>query len=229
MKYYEACEKLRNEHPKLIEQLAATDNLEKWGEISKIFTKEDKKKIYDMAEPKWIERKIEEGTLLLNPEVKKELETRDYKPLSILRKMIWASVLVMLEGEDSKENFSRIKRKIIKKHTNKWWFDVYNRLKPTYAAKAWLDKEGLGLAVSYAVQNSSFLGGVAQSKRDDILRMIPSGEVSDSKRIKRKGQKKVSPSSCPACSSFFVTGTFKGWICADCGATDKSPVSREKG
>jgi len=36
------------------------------------------------------------------------------------------------------------------------------------------------------------------------------------------------PKTCPACNSSFVTGTFKGWICADCGATDETPISRKK-
>ena len=88
--------------------------------------------------------------------------------------MIWASVLVMLEGEDSKECYNRIKDKIIKKHSNKWWFDVQRRVKPTYAAKSRLKKETLGKATSFAAQRSSFLGEVMQGSRDGILKMIPS-------------------------------------------------------
>ena len=36
------------------------------------------------------------------------------------------------------------------------------------------------------------------------------------------------PKQCPACKSYFVTGTLYGWVCADCGATKESPVSRKK-
>lgn len=36
------------------------------------------------------------------------------------------------------------------------------------------------------------------------------------------------PSYCPACKSAFIAETLYGWICADCGATKESPVSRKK-
>ena len=174
MKYKEALEILSEEHPVLIANLIATDNLEKWGVLTKYLSKDDKAKIYDIAEPKWIERKITNGTLLLHPDVRSDLIARNFKPLSIHRKMIWASILVMLEGEDSKECYNRIKDKIIKKHSNKWWFDVQRRVKPTYAAKSRLKKETQGKATSFAAQRSSFLGEVMQSSRDGILKMIPS-------------------------------------------------------
>lgn len=35
------------------------------------------------------------------------------------------------------------------------------------------------------------------------------------------------PSDCPACNSAFVTETLYSWMCADCGATKESPVSRK--
>ena len=173
MKYYEVLEKLSQEHPILIENLIATDDLEKWAGITKSLSKDDKSKIYDIAEPKWIERKIANGTLLLHPDVRAELIARSYKALSAHKKMIWASFLVMLEGADSKERYDRIKLKIIKKHSNKWWFGVQNRIKPTYAAKSRLEKQVLGNAASFAAQNSSFIGTVVQEYRDDVLKMIP--------------------------------------------------------
>lgn len=173
MSYYEVLEKLSQEYPVLIEDLIATDDLERWGVITKALSKDDKSKIYDLAEPKWIERKVLDGTLLLHPDVRTELAARDYKPLSIHRKMIWASVLVMYDGSDSKERYNRIKNKIIKKHSNKWWFDVHKRVKPTYAAKKRIEKQALGNVTSFATQSSSFLGGVVQDYRDDALKMIP--------------------------------------------------------
>lgn len=174
MKYYEVLEKLSQEHAILIENLISTDDLEEWGVITKDLPKDDKLKVYDLAEPKWVERKIINRTLLLHPDVRAELIVREYKPLSIHRKMIWASVLVMYEGADSKERYNRIKSKIIKKHSNKWWFDVHKRVKPTYAAKSRLDKQALGNAASFAAQKSSFLGGIVQEQLQDALKMIPS-------------------------------------------------------
>lgn len=173
MKYNEVLEKLTQEYPLLIQNLIATDDLERWGSITKNLSKNDKSKIYALAEPKWIKRKILDGTLLLHPDVCAELVAREYKPLSIHRKMIWASVLVMYDGLDSKERYNRIKNKIINKHSNKWWFDVHKRVKPTYAAKKRIEKQALGNVVSFAAQNSSFLSGVAQDTRDNALKMIP--------------------------------------------------------
>jgi hypothetical protein len=45
--------------------------------------------------------------------------------------------------------------------------------------------------------------------------------------VKMKYDENV-PKQCPACKSYFVTGTLYGWVCADCGATKESPVSRKK-
>ncbi|TQF70014.1 hypothetical protein [Pseudoalteromonas luteoviolacea] len=174
MKYYEALEKLSKENPIIIENLISTDDLEKWSELTKGFSKDDKQKLYNIAEPKWIERKINEGTLLLHPKIRAELVSRNFNPLSIHKKMIWASVLVMYEGDDSIERFNRIKQKIISKHSNKWWFNVYQRVESTYIAKDRLKKQGLGSATSFAVQNSSFLGNTFNNVVDDILKTIPS-------------------------------------------------------
>lgn len=173
MKYHEALEQLSQEHPILIGDLIATDDLEKWGEITQHFSKGDRVKIYNIAEPRWIERKLANGTLLLHPDVRVELVARNFKPLSVHKKMIWASVLVMLEGEDSKERYNSIKGKIIKKYSNKWWFDVQKRIKPTYAAKSRLERQILDGSISFFAKNSSFLGGIVQEQHDNALKMIP--------------------------------------------------------
>lgn len=34
------------------------------------------------------------------------------------------------------------------------------------------------------------------------------------------------PKECPACQGKFIMDTLNGWLCADCGATDESPVRR---
>lgn len=173
MKYNEAVKLLSDKYPELIEELANTDDLELWGGKVKDIQQTDKKIIFEIAEAKWIKRKINDNSLLLHPDARKELIERNYKPLSKHRKMIWASILVTYEGGDSKQHYQNIKNKIIKKHSSLWWRDVHNKIKPTFAAKERLKNQGFGAAFEFASQRSTFLGGVAQSSRDDILRMIP--------------------------------------------------------
>lgn len=173
MEYYESLRRISEKYSELIQKLIITDDLEEWAKLTQNFSKDDRKKIYDIAEPEWIERKLLNGTLLVHPDVHVQLENRKFKPLSIHRKMIWASVLVMLEGPDTKERYHRIREKIIKKHGKKWWFDVSKRIKPTYAAKSRLENQILGPAASVAAKNSLVFGLMVQSSRDDILKMIP--------------------------------------------------------
>lgn len=164
-----------NKHRDVIDELSHVDDLLAWHEYVIGQTDEEKKQIYEEAKKLWIKRKIENGSLLLHPDVRDELIQRNYSPLSIHKKMIWASILASCDSSDSKEYFAKAKEKIIKKYNTKWWLDVYNRIKPTYAAKQRLLKQnnGMGSAVSYAAKNSVFLASVHQKSRDDALKMIP--------------------------------------------------------
>ncbi|MBD1229516.1 hypothetical protein [Xenorhabdus griffiniae] len=137
--------------------------------------KEDKKHVYEFAKRLWIKRKISDGSLLLHPDVRAELIQREYNPLSIHKKMIWASLLASYDGTDSREYFQRIKGKITKKYGSKWWLDVYKRIKPTYAARQHILKhiDGAGSAVKYAASQSMYLGDIYRESRNDALRMIP--------------------------------------------------------
>ncbi|CDL79889.1 hypothetical protein [Xenorhabdus cabanillasii] len=162
-------------HQDLIKKLSLIDNLENWPSHTLRLEKEDKKHVYEFAKRLWIKRKISDGSLLLHPDVREELIQREFNPLSIHKKMIWASLLASYDGADSQEYFQRIKGKIIKKYGNKWWLDVYNRIKPTYAARQHILKyiDGAGAAVKYAASQSMFLGDVYRESRNDALRMIP--------------------------------------------------------
>ncbi|MDC9622158.1 hypothetical protein PSI22_11085 [Xenorhabdus sp. XENO-7] len=163
------------EHQDLIRKLSLIDNLESWPSHILTLEKENKKYVYESARRLWIKRKISDGSLLLHPDVREELIQREYNPLSIHKKMIWASLLASYDGTDSKEYFQRIKGKIIKKYGNKWWRDVYNRIKPTYAARQHILKhiDGAGSAVKYAASQSMYLGYIFTESRNDALRMIP--------------------------------------------------------
>ncbi|CDH07902.1 conserved hypothetical protein [Xenorhabdus bovienii str. oregonense] len=163
------------EHQDLIRKLSLIDNLESWPSHTMGLEKEDKKHVYESARRSWIKRKISDGGLLLHRDVQEQLIQREYNPLSILKKMIWASLLASYDGTDSKEYFQRIKEKIIKKYGNKWWSDVYNRIKPTYAARQRILKQtnGTDPVLKYAASQSMFIGDIFRESRNDALRMIP--------------------------------------------------------
>ncbi|ECO4189975.1 hypothetical protein FYD92_23270 [Salmonella enterica] len=164
-------------YQKIIEQLSLIDNLEEWHRNVLILDlgKETKKNIYELAKHLWIKRKISDGSLLLHPDIRTELIEREYNPLSIHKKMIWASLLASYEGSDSKAYFQLIKEKIIKKYGNKWWLDVYNRIKPTYAVRRRLMEldNSIGAAFKYSASQSSFLNHTLSLSRDDVLRKLP--------------------------------------------------------
>ncbi len=161
----------------VIKKLSLIDDLEDWHRHTRIFElqKEDKKYIYESARQLWIKRKISDGSLLLHPDIREELIEREYNPLSIHKKMIWASILASYDGCDSKEYFKRVKKKIIKKYGNIWWVDVYNRIKPTFAARKRIMEQisSTGPTLKYAASQSLFFRGMLNESRDDALRMIP--------------------------------------------------------
>lgn len=163
------------EQQTLIEKLSLVDDLETWGTYTRHLEKEVKKIIYECARRLWIKRKILDGSLLLHPNVRIDLIEREYRPLSIHKKMIWASVLVSYKGEDSKAYFKRIKGKIIRKYGLKWWNDVDSRIKPAYAAQQRILKRvGVpGPGVKYFASQSSFVGSMLNDELDAALRMIP--------------------------------------------------------
>ncbi|MBD2797970.1 hypothetical protein ID856_15750 [Xenorhabdus sp. 18] len=163
------------DHQDLIKKLSLIDNLESWPSHTLRLEKEDKKHVYEFAKRLWIKRKISDGSLLLHPDVREELIQREYNPLSIHKKMIWASLLASYDGADRKEYFQRIKEKIIKKYGRKWWLDIDSRINPAYAARQRILKyiDGAGSAVKYAASQSMTLGNVYRESRNDALRMIP--------------------------------------------------------
>ncbi|WP_046019402.1 hypothetical protein [Marinomonas sp. S3726] len=140
----------------LAEKLANIEDIEKWGKEVNGLSSRDMKIVFGEAEQLWIQRKIKDGTLLLHPDARAELIERNYKPRAIHRRMVLANVLVNYNGSDSKERFRRIKEKIIRKHSDRYWFDVYKRIKPTYAAKERIIKHKLNTSpmLSYAASQS---------------------------------------------------------------------------
>lgn len=156
----------------LIEKLVATDSPDKWADMTRHLAPIEKRMVFDEAEPLWIKRMWLDGKLLIHPNVAEQLSSMNWKPNDLQKKMIWASVLASFNSSDSQKRFHDIKQSIIKKHGNSWWFDVYKRLKPAYAARAQIEKT-FGPALEHAASISKVLGAASYETRMYILQRIP--------------------------------------------------------
>lgn len=157
------------------EELSRIDDLLSWSEyISEIDTSL-RKEAFKLAEPLWVERMFRKGKLLLHPDISEDLKSRGWQPNDTHRKMIWASILVSLDEGDTKAKFREIKAKLIKKHGNNWWFDVYNRVKPTFAAKRRIAKKCHNLTPGLeALSTRTILGKqMIDDERNRALKMLP--------------------------------------------------------
>ena len=159
----------------VINTLSSIDDLEAWNEVRKTVHVELREIHLNYAMYKWIERMITQEKLLLHPNVKQELVSRDYKPLVKHKKMIWASLLATYENKDSKERFDRIKGKIKKHYTSRWWLDVYNiynQFRIVYLKLKRIDeKNGGGIAL--LASKSTFIGNAIQEEREKLMRELP--------------------------------------------------------
>lgn len=158
-----------------INSLVADDHLDEWSNCIKGLANDQRSAAFAAAEPQWIKRMIRDGKLLVHPEVAAELKSREWKPTDLHRRMIWASVLASIDSPNGKERFNKNKARIIKKHGNDWWFDIYKRIKPAYAARMRLQKnqENIGPALAQMAKHSTLFGSALHEDRDEALRMIP--------------------------------------------------------
>ena len=157
----------------LAELLSNIDELETWKNHVRGLPKEDLSMAYGKAEPIWVRRMISEHKLFLHPDVIEQLESQNWSPNDLQKKMIWASLISSDESPNSKKRMYKIKDSLIKKYGVNWWEDVYARIKPAYAAKERIRKIHSEPAVS-AFINNTFIGSeVAIEERVKALKMIP--------------------------------------------------------
>jgi hypothetical protein len=159
----------------LIKLLAGTDSLDQWSQHLVNLPASEKREAIRAAEPLWVARMVQESKLLVHPVTIEELEANRWVPSNSQRRMIWASVLASLDGQDSKQRFNKIKEKLIKKYGNPWWFDVYNRVKPAYAARMRLKKgnDETGPAIRMLAERTSIFSLAVHEERKRALKMIP--------------------------------------------------------
>lgn len=157
-----------------INRLATEDCLDEWPKCIATLPEELRIDAYNKAEPLWVRRMIHEGKPLINPAVINDLKDQKWKPSDLHRRMIWASFLASIDGPNSKDRFNSSKLKIIKKHGKDWWFDVYQRIKPAYAARMRIKKKSnIGPAVRQFTKHSSVLTLALHAEYEAALNMIP--------------------------------------------------------
>ena len=156
--------------------LSEIDAPDKWLEHCPQLRTEDKAKTFKLAEQMWVERMVKSNSLLVHPDILKQLEKQSWAATDIQKRMIWASVLATAEGSDSKERFKNIKILLLKKHGRDWWEDVYKRVNNAWAAKERIRKRtgSDSPAISMMANNTILFAGAAQQERESALRMIPS-------------------------------------------------------
>lgn len=157
------------------QQLAKLDAPDLWVEFSSGIPKEKRAETFSLAGRLWLQRIAQEGMLLVNPKILKELEAQNWEANDLQKRMIWASVLANLEGASSKERFKEIKGYLLKKHGREWWEDVYSRKDKAWIAKEWIRKRtgSLGSAVSALAEKTILFGNVVAQERLNALSSIP--------------------------------------------------------
>ncbi|WP_255547130.1 hypothetical protein [Moritella sp. 36] len=98
----------------LAKTLSDVDAPETWGQHAKNIDTQIKTEVLNLAEMLWTERMARTDNLLLHPDVLDQLKKQNWKPTDLQKRMIWASVLALASGPNSKERFNIIRRDCLK-------------------------------------------------------------------------------------------------------------------
>ncbi len=158
----------------LVKKLASIDELETWNQHCQGYSFQEKKTVFERAQPLWISRKVSENTLYLHPDIISDLRKQNWLSNDIQKRMIWASVLASAEGSDSKQRFKSIKASLLKKYGRDWWEDVYRRQKFAFAAKEHIRNQTAsnGTAVNMLMANTHLFGDIARDQIHNALSMV---------------------------------------------------------
>jgi len=155
--------------------ISKIDELEVWNDHFPNSYSGYKKDVFELAQPLWVERMIQQKKLLIHPNVIKQLHKQSFKPTDLQNRMIWASVLASSNEANSKQRFAVIKKRLLKKYGREWWEDVYKRKNNAWAAKERIRKKtsSNGSGVNTLINNTILFADMAQSERESALKMIP--------------------------------------------------------
>lgn len=160
---------------KYIKRLVHLDELQNWGASVPELKGEARRKAFSEATPLWVERMVNEGKLLLHPQVIEDLRTNGWVPNDLQRKMIWASIVCKLDRADQKKEKYRIRELIQKAYGSEWWEEIYDRAGKVWPAWDRFRKNilSLGPATAMLANNSSVIGLAMHDEFKNVLNMVP--------------------------------------------------------
>jgi hypothetical protein len=156
----------------LAAELSKIDAIETWPSHCAGINSSVKIEVFEKAEGLWVKRMLQDGKLLVHPDVAEELCSQNWTPNDLQKRMIWASILGT-DDSGSKNRFDKIKDILIKKHGKDWWEDVYQRKTNVYAAKERIRKIHSGPAVSTFTTDTVLGASCEADERAAALKMIP--------------------------------------------------------
>ncbi|MDO6421343.1 MULTISPECIES: hypothetical protein [Cellvibrionaceae] len=159
----------------LVKDLVSTDKLYEWGAVCSEVKGKERSKAYNLAVPLWLERMVNEGKILLNPAIIKELKSLNWRPTDLHKKMIWASIVCKLDAKVQKEEKARIRTLIQKKYGNDWWEEVYSRAGKVWPAWDRYRKNvlSMGPGAQMLAMHSTVFGEAMLHELDSVLNMVP--------------------------------------------------------
>lgn len=150
----------------LATKLAQIDELETWKSHVEGVEASARAEAFKLAEPIWVKRMLDDGKLLVHPDVRDQLQTQGFMPSDLQKRMIWASVLGADESPNRRERFGTIKALLLNRYGRDWWEDVYQRKNNVFAARERI-KKNLSGPVTSAFVTSTILG--AECGRQELL------------------------------------------------------------
>lgn len=163
------------QYEQYVRDLVCEDELQKWGSIISHMKGQERLEVFQRATSLWIERMTHEGKLLLHPDIIAELRKNNWQPEELQKKMIWASIVCKLDGEEQKSEKAKVRQLLQRKYGNDWWEDVYARAGKVWPAWARMKRRILsdGPVTSFLAANTSIIGQAMQEEFMAILRMVP--------------------------------------------------------
>lgn len=159
----------------IIHNLSHTDDLELWPTVTNNLSPADQSAAINMARPLWIERMTNQNRLIFHPKTLADLRTKKWEPSEQQLQMIWANLLVNLEGPSSQESFQRIKTKLKNKYGFDWWEGTYAKIKPIYATRQQIKKheKELGPTISMLKTNTHYFAEGLAQQTNELLMSLP--------------------------------------------------------